>query len=152
MKIAFTNLSVGSTAYRWDFGDGTTSTAAAPPAHTYAVPGAYAIRLVATGPTYADSTQQETAAATTCPSYCVSTAWGGNEDSPLYFTRVALADMDNREERGPRVGYRDYTRYVATVRQGQTARLRAETLRWSGKNGHGESNFPLSWKQKNQLV
>ncbi|WP_460585487.1 phage integrase SAM-like domain-containing protein, partial [Hymenobacter arcticus] len=27
-----------------------------------------------------------------------------------------------------------------------------EGMRWSGKNGHGESNFPLSWKQKNQLV
>jgi hypothetical protein len=23
-------------------------------------------------------------------------------------------------------------------------------LRWSGKNGQGESNFPLSWNQKNQ--
>ena len=26
------------------------------------------------------------------------------------------------------------------------------TLRWSGRNGHGESNFPLSWKQQNQPV
>ncbi|RZJ60035.1 MAG: hypothetical protein EOO58_03400, partial [Hymenobacter sp.] len=25
-------------------------------------------------------------------------------------------------------------------------------LRWSGKSGHGESNFPLSWKQQNQPV
>ncbi|MGI4742640.1 MAG: NACHT domain-containing protein, partial [Janthinobacterium lividum] len=26
------------------------------------------------------------------------------------------------------------------------------SLRWSGRNGHGESNFPLSWKQQNQPV
>lgn len=23
-------------------------------------------------------------------------------------------------------------------------------MRWSGSNGQGENNFPLSWKQKNQ--
>ena len=23
-------------------------------------------------------------------------------------------------------------------------------VRWSGRNGHGESNFPLSWKQQDQ--
>jgi hypothetical protein len=27
-----------------------------------------------------------------------------------------------------------------------------EGVRWSGKSGHGESNFPLSWKQKSQPV
>ena len=32
----------------------------------------------------------------------------------------------------------------------QEARYQIPILRWSGKNGHGESNFPLSWKQKSQ--
>jgi hypothetical protein len=25
-------------------------------------------------------------------------------------------------------------------------------LRWSRRNGHGESNFPVSWKHKNRPV
>lgn len=29
-------------------------------------------------------------------------------------------------------------------------RRRYPRLRWSGRNGHGESNFPLSWEQQNQ--
>ncbi|RZJ93279.1 MAG: hypothetical protein EOO60_05015 [Hymenobacter sp.] len=33
------------------------------------------------------------------------------------------------------------------VRHGQG---KPQDLRWSGKSGQGESNFPLSWKQKNQ--
>jgi PKD repeat protein len=127
VKVNFTNTSIGSVAYRWDFGDGTTSTDETPALHTYPTAGSFPIKLVAVGPAKADSTQQETAVAATCPSYCVTTAWGGNEASPLYFTRVSLADMDNQEFRGPRVGYRDFTHYVATVRQGQTVQLQAES-------------------------
>ncbi|WP_205504136.1 PKD domain-containing protein [Rufibacter psychrotolerans] len=38
----------GTLAYRWDFGDGTTSTAASP-AHRYAAPGTYQVTLAVTG-------------------------------------------------------------------------------------------------------
>jgi len=37
----------------------------------------------------------------------------------------------------------------------EISRIRTQSehsLRWSGKSGHGESNFPLSWKQQNQPV
>jgi PKD repeat protein len=149
VKVNFTNTSVGSAAYRWDFGDGTISTAETPTIHTYTNAGAFAIKLVALGPVQADSTQQETAVATVCPSYCVTNAWGGNEDSPLYFTRVSLADMDNQEFRGPRVGYRDFTGYVATVRQGQLVQLRAESQPFSS-GGAGPWVQSLCWIDYNQ--
>lgn len=149
VKVNLTNISTGGAAYRWDFGDGTTSTDETPPLHTYTTAGAFTIKLVALGPTKSDSTQQETAVAAICPSYCPSTAWGGNEDSPLYFTRVSLADMDNPEFRGPRVGYRDFTRYVATVRQGQTVQLRAESQPFTS-GGSGPWVQSVCWIDYNQ--
>jgi len=42
----FTNTSTNSTSYLWNFGDGTTSSAAAP-SHTYSTPGTYTVTLVA---------------------------------------------------------------------------------------------------------
>ena len=36
-------------SYYWDFGDGTSSNAATPPAHNYTAPGAYPVRLAITG-------------------------------------------------------------------------------------------------------
>jgi gliding motility-associated-like protein len=36
-------------AYHWDLGDGTTSTLAIPPAHTYSSPGNYTVKLAITG-------------------------------------------------------------------------------------------------------
>lgn len=43
----FTNTTTGAASYAWDFGDGTTSTAAAP-SHTYTSLGSYTVRLIAT--------------------------------------------------------------------------------------------------------
>ncbi|MCC2545739.1 PKD domain-containing protein [Hymenobacter sp. BT175] len=44
--ITFTNTTLGATTYQWNFGDGETSTAAAP-THSYARPGEYRVRLTA---------------------------------------------------------------------------------------------------------
>jgi len=52
--ISFINTSQNATSYLWDFGDGSTSTQAAP-IHTYALDGTYPLRLKATGPTGVDS-------------------------------------------------------------------------------------------------
>ena len=50
LGVAFTNTTTGKvTAWSWDFGDGTTSTAQNP-SHTYANPGSYTVALTATGP------------------------------------------------------------------------------------------------------
>ncbi len=46
-KDVFTNTSTGNTATNfWNFGDGTTSTLAAPPPHTYAAAGTYTVELI----------------------------------------------------------------------------------------------------------
>ncbi|MGE5419753.1 MAG: immunoglobulin domain-containing protein, partial [Chloroflexota bacterium] len=49
LHVSFVNTSAGGAPYRWDFGDGTSSTAANTN-HTYNVPGTYKVRLTATGP------------------------------------------------------------------------------------------------------
>jgi hypothetical protein len=48
MTIAFTNNSLNSTTYLWDFGDGTSSTDFEP-VHLYSAPGVYNVCLTATG-------------------------------------------------------------------------------------------------------
>lgn len=50
--VAFKNTSVGATTDYWDFGDGTTSTAANPPPHTYVNYGAYAVKHMTWSSTY----------------------------------------------------------------------------------------------------
>ncbi|GAL85588.1 CARDB domain-containing protein [Sporocytophaga myxococcoides] len=47
-KINFLNNSTGANVYEWDFGDGKTSSEAAPQ-HTYDVKGIYVVKLTATG-------------------------------------------------------------------------------------------------------
>lgn len=53
--ISFTNQSVKASQYKWDFGDGQSS-AAINPTHAYVVPGAYTVRLIATGNSCSDTT------------------------------------------------------------------------------------------------
>ncbi len=49
--MSFANITIGeAVSYRWDFGDGASSTARAP-THTYANPGLYSVTITATGPT-----------------------------------------------------------------------------------------------------
>jgi PKD repeat protein len=45
--VVFTNTSVGGDSYHWDFGDGSISNLASPPAHSYSLPGTYTVTLVA---------------------------------------------------------------------------------------------------------
>jgi PKD repeat protein len=130
VRVAFTNTSVGgATSYRWNFGDGTTSTAAVPPAHVYLTAGVYEVQLVAQNAFGRDTARQRVAVATACPSYCA--AGGGNSSSgPAYFTRFQFANLDNADFRAPGVGYRDFTTRYATVQAGQTYAVRAESLPW----------------------
>ncbi len=53
---AFINTSTPAGAYHWDFGNETLSTLATPPAVTYAQPGIYNVRLIATRCNQADTT------------------------------------------------------------------------------------------------
>jgi PKD repeat protein len=47
VPVNFTNTSAGGGSYLWDFGDGTTSTLANPPAHVFPGPGFYTVILTA---------------------------------------------------------------------------------------------------------
>src|SRR4029434_10574039 len=50
LTVNFSNTSTGSiTSYAWTFGDGGTSTLAAP-SHVYAAAGVYTVKLTVTGP------------------------------------------------------------------------------------------------------
>ena len=62
VMVRINNLSVGYTRLKWDFGDGTTTTASAYPSHVYQSPGVYRITLYTYGynglsGTYIDSVE-----------------------------------------------------------------------------------------------
>lgn len=50
-NVMFTNQSVNSTSYVWDFGDSSPTSTATSPTHTYATAGTYTVTLIATGTT-----------------------------------------------------------------------------------------------------
>ncbi|MBN9485508.1 MAG: hypothetical protein BGO70_03180 [Bacteroidetes bacterium 43-93] len=54
-QVSFKNNSANAISYNWDLGDGQTSTLSAP-SHTYANPGTYIVRMIATNTTCADTT------------------------------------------------------------------------------------------------
>ncbi|MCB0765028.1 MAG: gliding motility-associated C-terminal domain-containing protein [Flavobacteriales bacterium] len=58
-NVQFTNLSSGAASYLWDFGDGTSSTAASP-AHAFPGPGSYLITLTASHPEACNGQDQHT--------------------------------------------------------------------------------------------
>ena len=107
--VQFTDQSTGApTAWRWDFGDNTTS-AAQNPAHTYAAAGTYAVTLTAT------NAQGSTTSAATTITYnasvpvpaCAGLAATGNCCN-YGLTRVRLNTIDNASADGS-AGYQDFT-------------------------------------------
>ncbi len=54
LTVDFTNTSVNTNVYGWDFGDGTTSMLANP-SHTYAAPGTYTVTLLSSNVCYTDT-------------------------------------------------------------------------------------------------
>ncbi len=50
VPISFTNNSTGATGYEWNFGDGSPTSSAVNPTHTYATSGTYTVQLVAFNP------------------------------------------------------------------------------------------------------
>jgi Zn-dependent metalloprotease len=49
LAVQFSNASSGASTYAWNFGDGSSISTTAAPAHTYTASGTYAVQLVATG-------------------------------------------------------------------------------------------------------
>jgi PKD repeat protein len=150
VQIALTNASTGgATSYAWDFGDGTTSTATSPPAHTYSQGGVYDLTLVARNAFGTDTLRRTVNVAPACPTYCVADGYGGTSSSPAYFTRVQFAGLDNNDLRSPGVSYRDYTSRYAELQQGQQYTIRAESLPWSFA-GNGPWVYVTAWIDFNQ--
>ena len=128
--VQFTDLSRGNaTAWRWEFGDGTTSSAQNP-THTYPGPGPYTVRLNVTN-TFGTNTLSRPNFVTVlapCLSYCPANGSGRNPNNPsnLWITRLALTTPagallygnDSGLDAG---GYGNYTARPIPVTQGSTA-------------------------------
>ena len=150
VQVALANTSTGgATSYAWDFGDGTTTSQASPPMHSYTTPGVYEVRLVAQNAFGRDTVRQRVAVATACPTYCAASGYGGSVSAPAYFTRFQVGDIDNTDFRGPGVGYRDFTTRYATLQAGQTYPVRATSLPWTFSSS-GPWNAVELWVDFNQ--
>ncbi|MBT9395074.1 PKD domain-containing protein [Hymenobacter sp. NST-14] len=131
VQVTFTNQTTGgATAYRWDFGDGTTSTLSSPPAHTYTRPGTYDVRMIAENAFGRDTTWRPVVVAEACPAYCTPSGLS-NSDSPAYFTRVSLGTLNNTAFRGAGRGYFDFTAQHTALQAGRTYNFQAESLPFS---------------------
>jgi hypothetical protein len=58
LQVSFTNTSQDATSYTWNFGDGSPSSNATSPQHTYTAPGVYTVTLVASNGCGADVVTQ----------------------------------------------------------------------------------------------
>ncbi|WP_167856945.1 GEVED domain-containing protein [Hymenobacter aquaticus] len=136
LQAALTNQTTGgATSYHWDFGDGTTSTAANPPAHAYSTGGVYPVQLIARNALGADTATQTVVVAVRCPTYCTAAGTGGSASVPSYFTRVQVGSLDNATSRQPGTAYRDFTALTVDLQQDQRYTLRTQTLPWAYGTG-----------------
>jgi hypothetical protein len=68
LTVTFSDASTGGpTSWAWDFGDGTTSTAQFPPAHTYTTAGTYTVSLVASNSSGPSAPATKTISVTPAP-------------------------------------------------------------------------------------
>ncbi|TDN37128.1 hypothetical protein A8B98_05215 [Hymenobacter sp. UV11] len=108
--VQFTDQSTGApTSWRWDFGDGTTSTAQNP-AHTYAGTGTYQVTLTATnaiGSTTSAATAITYNSSVPVAAGCAGLAATANCCN-YGLTRVRLNTIDNTSADGS-AGYQDFT-------------------------------------------
>jgi Zn-dependent metalloprotease len=122
-SISFTNLSTNSSTYRWDFGDGNTSTLTNP-TNIYQSKGTYTVKLVAMGSASCGNTDSITKVgyitildskgvkSVSCipatSNYCCSNG----------ITQVTFADIDNKTQSGTE-GYQDFScSQIATLKAG----------------------------------
>ena len=122
--VQFTDLSTNlPTAWRWDFGDGSTSTLQNP-AHQYAAAGSYNVTLAATN-TYGTASVTRLNAVSVqvpCLTYCSANGAGpGGQASLLWVTNVSVpaAGYVNTSGNAPG-GYANYTASPITVSAGAT--------------------------------
>lgn len=111
--VQFANGSLNASSYMWDFGDGTTSTEAAPQ-HTYAAPGNYTVTLVAQGSTLCNTVDTLVAAqpitvdnvGALAPASCAPAAVNPGANSGIFHFTFAGID---KASTGAVDGYQDFT-------------------------------------------
>ncbi len=116
LTIAFNGSKSGGVSYRWDFGDGTSSTEQNP-RHVYAKPGTYTAKLTVT---YADgeiASSQSTVNVGCAVSDNRSTVWLSDQDSGVANKQVGggctINDLIDDESAYPDHGA--FVRYVTTI-------------------------------------
>jgi PKD repeat protein len=117
-----------TTAWRWTFGDGATSTLQHP-THTYAQPGTYTVQLRACNAFGCDSTRQTAAFFATYPAVASCQPATASYCCNYGITRVDFGTF-TQSSRDGQAGYEDYTCISrTTVSQGQAVPVRIITNR-----------------------
>lgn len=91
MPVTFANTSIGASTYSWDFGDGTTSTTAAP-VKSWSTPGQYTVRLIAANSSNCKDTLIRTAyinVSTLTPSFTMSDSFASCPPLTVHFTNTS---------------------------------------------------------------
>lgn len=93
LSISFTNTTKYGNSYVWDFGDGNTSSQESP-AHTYAAPGVYKVKLTATNNAGSASAEQEftLSAAPMTEADLIGAAWKVRPTANSIFVGPALGN------------------------------------------------------------
>ncbi|TPG66501.1 PKD domain-containing protein [Hymenobacter nivis] len=146
--VQFTDQTTNApTAWRWDFGDGTTSTQQNP-THQFAA-GTYTVALTATSANGTSSTSRAGfVISVPCLSYCASngTGFGAGTSSPLWITNVSAAPGGFSNASGLEPGgYGSYVAKTITLAAGTTATLTVgvssvathRTVAWADFNQDG---------------
>lgn len=128
--LDFVNTSNSALSYKWDFGDGGTSTLENP-SHTYNSLGMYTVRLIATNPNGSDTLTKVDYIKITndapVSSSCAAVTLSPRGTTGIY--RVQLADIDN-ESPGPDLEdpYMDYTCSRTNLKRKATYPIKITTL------------------------
>lgn len=76
LTIMFTNQSIGSTTWNWNFGDGATFSGQNPPAHTYATYGTYEVTLTSTNGNCTHTLKKQVAVVNNTPDFSATVKEG----------------------------------------------------------------------------
>jgi len=151
VQVAVTNAATGTASYRWNFGDGTTSSLVSPPVHTYTTPGVYQLTQVVSNAFGVDTARHTVVVARNCPLYCLPLSSGGSSSTATYFTRVWLTTLDNQQPRAMAAGYNNFTTTapVAELQLGRRDTLLTESPPFYA-NGFGPWAQVSAWIDYNQ--
>jgi PKD repeat protein len=143
--ITFNNLSTGGVTYVWDFGDGSGTSNAVNPQHTYDDPGTYTVTLIAQNPAncnIADTTSQiifildQTASTlpdtSTCPGVPVQIGIPPLSDPNVTYTWSPASGVNNASASSPLAIVSSQTTFTLLVTNGTCVDTFYQTVNISG--------------------